>query len=153
MSTREYPDRPVVGVGGVVFIDKRVVLIRRRNPPLAGQWSLPGGAVEVGETLQEGLRRELREEIGIDTRVGPLLTLLDRIIRDPDGRVRHHYVLADFLCHPVGGALRSGSDAAAVVLADPGGLARFALSDQVRAVIARALDARLSLPSQSSSDG
>ena len=116
MATREYPPRPVIGVGGVVFIDGRVVLIKRRHEPLAGRWSLPGGAIEVGETLRDGLRRELREEIGIETRVGRLVELFDRITRDDGGRVRYHYVLADYLCHHVSGELRPGSDAETVAL-------------------------------------
>jgi mutator protein MutT len=139
MSSREYPDRPFIGVGGVVFIDDRVVLVRRRHEPLAGQWSLPGGAIELGETLGEGLRRELREEIGIETRVGPLVELFDRITRDDDGRVRFHYVLADYLCQHVSGELRPGSDAGAVALADPAHLSPYAVTATVTAVIHRAI--------------
>ena len=142
LSTRQYPVRPFVGVGGVVFIDARVVLVKRRHEPLVGQWSLPGGAIELGETLGEGLRRELREEIGIETRVGPLVELFDRITRDTDGRVRFHYVLADYLCHRVSGELRPGSDAAAVALADPTDLSRYALTEKVEAVIRRAVQLR-----------
>ena len=138
MPDRRYPARPIVGVGGVVFIDQQVVLVRRRHPPLAGRWSLPGGAVELGETLHEGLQRELQEEIGLQTRVGPLIELLDRITRDSDGRVRYHYVLADFLCHRVSGTLKPGSDAETVVLADPGDLGSYDLTDEARTVIASA---------------
>jgi ADP-ribose pyrophosphatase YjhB (NUDIX family) len=125
-----------------VFIDDRVVLVRRRHEPLAGQWSLPGGAIELGETLGEGLRRELREEIGIETRVGPLVELFDRITRDDDGRVRFHYVLADYLCQHVSGELRPGSDAGAVALADPAHLSPYAVTATVTAVIHRAITLR-----------
>ena len=142
MTAREYPARPVVGVGGIVFIDGEVVLVRRRHAPLAGRWSLPGGAVELGETLDDGLRRELREEIGIETRVGTLLELFDHITRDADGRVRYHYVLADYLCHRVGGRLRPGSDARTLALADPTDLSRYGLTDRARAVIARGVALR-----------
>ena len=138
MSTRQYPSQPFVGVGGVVFIDGRVVLVKRRHEPLAGQWSLPGGAIELGETLHEGLRRELREEIGIETKIGPLVELFDRITRDTDGRVRYHYVLADYLCHHVSGELRPGSDAETVGLADPADLSPYAVTEQVKSVIRRA---------------
>ncbi len=138
MSDRRYPARPTVGVAGVVFINQQVVLVRRRHPPLAGRWSLPGGALELGETLHEGLQRELREEIGLQTRVGPLIDLLDRITRDSDGRVRYHYVLADFLCHRVSGTLKPGSDADAVVLADPDDLGSYELTDEAQTVIASA---------------
>ena len=139
MATREYPSRPIIGVGGVVFLDGRVVLVKRRHAPLAGHWSVPGGAIEAGETLREGLRRELREEIGIETRVGPLVELFDHITRDDGGRVRYHYVLADYLCHHVSGDLRPGSDAETVALADPSDLVRYSLTDKTRAVIARGL--------------
>lgn len=140
MSTRQYPSRPFVGVGGIVFIDGRVVLIKRRHEPLAGQWSLPGGAIELGETLHEGLRRELREEIGIETSVGPLVELFDRITHDTEGRVRYHYVLADYLCHHLSGELRPGSDAEAVALADPADLSSYAVTETATAVIRRAVD-------------
>ena len=142
MSKRQYPSRPFVGVGGVVFIDGRVVLVKRRHEPLAGQWSLPGGAIELGETLHEGLRRELREEIGIETKVGPLVELFDRITRDTDGQVRYHYVLADYLCHHVSGELRPGSDADAVTLADPIDLSRYGLTEKAESVIGRAVQLR-----------
>ena len=138
MTSREYPSRPIVAVGGVLFIDDRVVLVKRRHAPLAGCWSLPGGAVEVGETLQEGVRRELREEIGIEVTVGPLIELLDRITRDDSGRIRYHYVLADYLCGRVSGTLRPGSDARTVALADPAALASYELTERAVTVIAQA---------------
>jgi 8-oxo-dGTP diphosphatase len=140
MVTRQYPSRPFIGVGGVVFIGGRVVLVKRRHEPLARRWSLPGGAIELGETLHEGLRRELREEIGIETKIGPLVELFDRITRDTDGRVRYHYVLADYLCHHVSGELRAGSDAETVALADPAELSPYALTEQARSVIRRAVN-------------
>ena len=142
MSKRQYPSRPFVGVGGVVFIDGRVVLVKRRHEPLAGEWSLPGGAIELGETLHEGLRRELREEIGIETKVGPLVELFDRITRDTDGQVRYHYVLADYLCHHVSGELRPGADADTVALADPTDLSRYGLTEKAESVIGRAVQLR-----------
>jgi 8-oxo-dGTP diphosphatase len=139
---REYPSRPIVGVGGVVFIDERVVLVKRRYAPLAGRWSLPGGVIEVGETLHDALRRELREEIGIDTTVGPLIDLFDRLTYDDAGRVRYHFVLADYLCHRVSGEVRAGSDAEAVALADLADLGSHALTDEVLAVISRGASLR-----------
>ncbi len=139
ITSREYPPRPIVGVGGVALVDGRIVLIKRRFEPLAGRWSLPGGALEVGETLQEGLVREMKEETGLDVEVGPILDLFDRMTRDEEGRVRFHYVLADYLCRRVGGTLGAGSDAADIVLADPDDLVRFDLSDKTLDVIRRAL--------------
>jgi 8-oxo-dGTP diphosphatase len=108
---RSYPDRPVVGVGAVVLDQHRVLLVKRGHAPLKGQWSLPGGAVEVGETLEEAAAREVLEETGVTIEVGPIVEVLDRISRDVDGRVEHHFVLVDFVARPSGGVLRSASDA------------------------------------------
>ena len=136
---REYPERPIVGVGAVIVQDGRVVLVRRRFEPLQGQWSLPGGGVEVGETLEVAVAREMLEETGLRVEVGPVIEVFDRITRDPDGRVRYHYVLVDYLCRPVGGELRAGSDVDDAVLAHPADLARYSLTKKAMAVIARAL--------------
>jgi 8-oxo-dGTP diphosphatase len=143
---RSYPDRPFVGVGAVILHHGRVVLIRRRFEPLKGQWSLPGGAVELGETLESCVAREMREETGLEVQVGPVIEVFDRITRDADDRVWFHYVLVDYLCWPLGGELRSGSDAADAVWADPADLAPFALADKAVAVIGRALDLAQAIP-------
>jgi ADP-ribose pyrophosphatase YjhB (NUDIX family) len=135
---REYPARPLVGVGGVVFIGGRVLLIKRRFEPLAGRWSLPGGAVEVGETLAEGLAREMKEETGLEVSVGPVVDVFDRITRDEQGRVRFHYVLVDYLCRARSGSPAPGSDVSDVVLADPDDLARYDLTPKTMEVIGRA---------------
>ena len=139
VSSRAYPERPFVGVGAVIVDQGRVVLIKRRFEPLAGQWSLPGGAVDVGETLVECVAREMLEETGLVVEVGPVVEVFDRIIRDGDGRVQFHYVLVDYLCRPTGGSLQAGSDVAEAVYAEPDDLARFALADPATAVIRRAL--------------
>ena len=140
--SREYPARPIIGVGGVVFIAGRVVLVKRRHEPLRGQWSLPGGAVDVGETLPEAVRRELREEIGIETQVGPLIELCEHITREPDGLVRYHFVIADYLCQEIEGRLRPGSDATAVAVADPENLESYSLTETTLGVIRRAVSLR-----------
>jgi ADP-ribose pyrophosphatase YjhB (NUDIX family) len=109
---RQFPPRPIVGVGAVVVDDEeRVLLVRRGRPPLAGEWSLPGGAVETGETLAAALQREVLEEAGLVVSVGPMIEVLDRIHSEADGRVAYHYVLIDYVCTPVGGRLGAGSDA------------------------------------------
>jgi 8-oxo-dGTP diphosphatase len=107
---REYPDRPVVGVGGVVIRDGRALLIRRGSPPLAGQWSIPGGTLELGETIAEGVRRELREETGLEVRVLDLIEVFDRIFPDGEGRPQYHFVILDYLCEAAAGTPRAGSD-------------------------------------------
>ncbi len=151
MTGRQYPERPVVGVGAVVYVtrdearrlgvadapDRGVVLIKRRYEPLAGQWSLPGGTLEVGETLEAAVARELQEETGLVVEVGPVVEVFDRIMLDGDRRVQYHFVLIDYLCRIAGGRLEHGSDAAAVVIADVGELAPFDLTQKARDVIAR----------------
>jgi 8-oxo-dGTP diphosphatase len=115
---REYPESPLVGVGAVIIDDHRhdhrVLLIRRGQPPLLGEWSLPGGVLECGETLREAVVREAREETGLEVETVEMLGVYERVIRSDEGRVRYHYVLIDFLCRPVGGDLKAGSDAADV---------------------------------------
>jgi mutator protein MutT len=95
---RKFPERPVVGVGAVILDGSRVVLVKRAHEPLQGEWSLPGGAVELGETLEDALAREVVEETGLDVDVGPIVEVLDRVQRAPDGRIEFHYVIVDYLC-------------------------------------------------------
>jgi len=111
---REYPEYPLIGVGAVIVQDRRTLLIRRGQPPLLGEWSLPGGVLECGEALRDAAIREAREETGLTVEVAEMLGVYERVIRGDDGRVRYHYVLIDFLCRPVGGELKAGSDAAEV---------------------------------------
>lgn len=109
---REYPEHPLIGVGAVIVADRRALLIRRAQAPLLGEWSLPGGVLECGETLRDAAIREAREETGLVVEVGEMLGVYERVIRSDDARVRYHYVLIDFLCRPVAGELKAGSDAA-----------------------------------------
>ena len=110
---REFPQAPLVGIGAVVVDGRRVLLVRRGGEPLRGHWTLPGGVLEVGETLAQGVAREVKEETGLEVEIVELVEVLDRILRE-EGRVRFHYVLADYLCRVVGGELRAASDADAV---------------------------------------
>ena len=155
-SDREYPSRPVVGVGAVIVVrpgDRAVaglpvpvpnpfgvVLIKRRFEPLAGEWSLPGGAVEVGETLEAAIAREVAEETGLVVDVGAVIEVFDRIMLDRDERVQYHFVLIDYLCRPTGGGLSHGSDVSETIVAGPADLDRYRLTDNARAVIARGLE-------------
>jgi 8-oxo-dGTP diphosphatase len=109
---REYPDAPLVGVGAIIIEADRVLLVKRGHPPLAGEWSIPGGVLEVGETLRQAAVREALEETGLRVQVGEMLGVYDRILRDADGRVRYHYVLIDFLCRRIAGEFAAADDAA-----------------------------------------
>ena len=110
---REFPNAPLVGVGAVVIDGGRVLLIRRGHEPMKGRWSLPGGLLELGESLRDGAVREVREETGLEVEAVELVELLDRIHRE-ESRVRYHYVIADYLCRVTGGDLKAASDAEAV---------------------------------------
>lgn len=109
---REFPEQPIIGVGAIIVEDGRVLLVKRVHPPIAGQWSIPGGALEVGEFVREAAVREAAEETGLIVEPGELLGVFDRVLRDVEQRVQYHYVLIDFLCRVVGGELRAASDAA-----------------------------------------
>jgi ADP-ribose pyrophosphatase YjhB (NUDIX family) len=146
MSDRQYPDRPYVGIGAVIVHEGRVVLVKRRFEPLAGQWSIPGGAVEAGETLEACVAREMAEETGFLVEVGPVVEVLDRITRDDEGRVLYHFVLIDYLCWPIGGELRAGSDVAEAVLAERSDLAQYELTEKATSVIERALEMARDMP-------
>lgn len=134
--TRRFPLQPIVGVGAVVIRDGRVLLGKRGHEPLKGQWSLPGGAVEVGETLKEAVAREILEETGLCIHVGPVIEILDRITPDSHGRIEYHFVLVDYLCTAEdGAALAPGSDLEALEWVAEDNLARFSLSEQTLSVV------------------
>ena len=137
--SREFPDNPLVGVGAVIVQDRRVLLIRRCHAPLLGEWSLPGGVLECGETLREGTIREVLEETGLVVETRDLLGVYERVTRSDDGRVRYHYVLIDFLCLITGGALQAGSDAAEVRWVEREGLDSFNLPADTQDVVRKGL--------------
>jgi 8-oxo-dGTP diphosphatase len=139
---RVYPERPIVGVGAVVLDGDLVLLVKRAHEPLKGEWSLPGGAVAVGETLEEAIRREVHEETCLDVEVGPIVDVLDRIHADPDGRVKFHYVLVDFLCGPRSGTLRCSSDAEEAAWVWRAELARYGVAAVTISVIDKAIALR-----------
>jgi 8-oxo-dGTP diphosphatase len=138
VERREYPERPVLGVAGVVISHGRVLLIRRGHPPLEGQWSIPGGMLELGETVMEGVRRELFEETGIEARATQLVEVFERISLDDAGKPKYHFVVLDYLCERIRGEARAGSDAQEVFWAAETDLARYALTPEAENVIRKA---------------
>jgi 8-oxo-dGTP diphosphatase len=132
---REYPDAPLVGVGAIIIEQDRVMLVKRAHPPLAGEWSIPGGALEMGETLRHAASREALEETGLVVEVGELLGVYDRILRDADGRIRYHYVLVDFLCRRIAGEPEAAADAAEARWFTRGELAELSLAQDTAQVI------------------
>ena len=134
---REYPKHPLVGVGGVVIHRGRALLIRRGCDPLKGEWSIPGGLLELGEELQAGVRRELKEETGLDVKPLDCLLVFDRIMR-VGRRVKYHYVIADYLCRRQRGRLRPASDVVDARWVRRRDLPRYHLTDLATAVILRA---------------
>jgi 8-oxo-dGTP diphosphatase len=138
-DNRRHPDRPIVAVGAVIFDGRRVLLVQRGQEPLRGAWSLPGGAVEIGETLDAALAREVLEETGLSVEVGPVIDVLDRVQFDADGRVEYHYVIIDYMCRPFAGVVEHGSDAQAVCWVPIADLARLGVTAKAIEVIYKAL--------------
>jgi ADP-ribose pyrophosphatase YjhB (NUDIX family) len=139
---RSYPSRPVAGVGAILLDGDEVLLVRRGRPPQQGSWSIPGGAVELGESLTEAVEREVREECGLEARAVELIEVFERIIRDEAGRVEYHYVLMDYLCELTGGALCAGDDAADAAWTPLARLAELRMTGGTAAVIQKAVEAR-----------
>ncbi len=140
--SREFPERPIVGVGAVVLNgDGHVLLVKRAHEPLKGEWSLPGGGVEIGETLEAAVVRELFEETGLNLDVGPVVEVLDRIEYAPDGRVAYHFVIIDYLCHATDDHLVRGSDADDVRWVPVEQLADYRVRENAIAVIMKAISA------------
>ncbi|HZU30461.1 MAG TPA: NUDIX hydrolase [Candidatus Angelobacter sp.] len=137
-SSREYPDRPIVGVGAVIIDEGRVLLVKRGSPPLLGEWSLPGGVVELGETLRAAAEREAQEETGLLVKAGEVLEVFDRIIPGRNNAPQYHYVLIDFLCAVLGGELRAGGDAADARWVKESELVEFKLEQPALDVIGKA---------------
>jgi 8-oxo-dGTP diphosphatase len=107
---RSYPDHPIVGVGAIIVDGGRVLLVRRATEPLKGEWSVPGGMLELGEKLRDGVRREVLEETGLIVEPGAVLDVFDSIFADNQGRTEYHYVLVDYLCRPISGEAAPGTD-------------------------------------------
>ena len=130
----------MVGVGGVVIANGRVLLIKRGHPPLQGEWSIPGGTLELGETILEGVQRELREETGLEVRVLDLIEVFERVFRDDAGRTQYHFVILDYVCEAVSGEAHAGSDVTDVAWVSEPDLERYSLTPTAARVIRRAFE-------------
>jgi 8-oxo-dGTP diphosphatase len=139
---RRYPRRPILGVGALIFRANCILLVERGREPLKGYWSLPGGVLEVGELLEDAVRREVREETGLELGPVKLFEIFERIIRDAKGRPEYHYVLADYLCQPAGGQLRPGDDVSRAEWVPQHLVAGYRLTEGTAAVIDRAFQHR-----------
>jgi 8-oxo-dGTP diphosphatase len=137
---REYPAHPVVGVGAVVVRDGRALIVRRAHEPRKGEWSLPGGMLDLGESLGDAARREVKEETGLDVQLGPIIETFDRVHRDAEGRIRYHFVIVDFVCWPDGGEAIAGSDAEAVAWVTAGEIDAYGVNAHAKEVILRGLN-------------
>lgn len=138
--SRSYPERPIPAVGAVVVKGDEVLLVRRGKEPGYGEWSIPGGAIQVGETMAEAVVREITEEVGIVVELVGLVETLDRIVRDERGGARYHYVLMDFLCLHRSGTLRAGSDVLAARWVKEADLAEYGLPKETEGVIRKGLE-------------
>jgi 8-oxo-dGTP diphosphatase len=138
---RTYPERPIVAVGGVAIHESRVLLVRRGQPPLEGRWSIPGGILEVGETIAEGIERELMEETGVRVRVLELIEIYEKVMRDEENRPQYHFVILDYACEVVEGTARAGGDVTEVKWASEQELDALALTGAAKRVIRRAFSA------------
>ena len=137
---RRYPQRPVVGAAGIVIHEEKLLVVERGRPPGKGIWSLPGGVVELGESLERACAREVKEETGLEVEVGPLVEVFQKIVPDPMGKVEYHYVVMDYLCRVVSGRAKAGDDAAKLRWASIHRPDQWGLSPDSRKVVSKGLD-------------
>jgi ADP-ribose pyrophosphatase YjhB (NUDIX family) len=137
---REYPAHPVVGVGAVVVRDGKALIVKRAHEPRKGEWSLPGGLLELGESLQDAAQREIKEETGLDVVVGPIIETFDRVHRDDAGKIRYHFVIVDFVCWSVSGDAIPASDAEGCAWVSGEEIDDYKVNAHAKAVILRGLN-------------
>jgi ADP-ribose pyrophosphatase YjhB (NUDIX family) len=142
LDDRRYPQRPIIGVGALILQRDRILMAQRGKEPLKGSWSLPGGALETGESLADGVRREVREETGLEIRPLGVLEIFERLMRDASGAPEYHYVLIDYLCRVMGGTLAPGDDVCAVEWVRRRDLPKLQITEGTLAVIEKAFRER-----------
>lgn len=135
---RRYPARPILGVGAIIVNRNRVLLVERAKPPQKGYWSLPGGVLETGERLDEGICREVREETGLAVKPLRFIGIFERILRDAAGEVEYHFVLIDYVCRVIGGVLQPADDVARVEWVPRRALSRYKMTEGTLPVIEKA---------------
>lgn len=136
---RDYPEHPIIGVGAVIVRGDKALLVRRATEPLKDEWSVPGGILELGEKLRVGVAREALEETGLTVEVGEVLDVFDSIFPDADGRTQYHFVLIDFVCRPIAGEAKAGSDVSEVRWVKEDELAALNLRDSIAEVVRKGL--------------
>jgi ADP-ribose pyrophosphatase YjhB (NUDIX family) len=137
---RDYPEHPIIGVGAVIVEGGRVLLVRRDTEPLRGEWSVPGGMLELGEKLRDGVRREALEETGVRVEPGEVLVVFDSIFTDGLGKTQYHYVLIDYLCRVISGEAQAGSDVSDVRWVSLEALPAMGLREPVEQVVRKGLE-------------
>ena len=136
---REFPEFPLVGVGAVIIDGGRVLLVRRATEPLKDEWSVPGGMLELGEKLRDGVRREVAEETGLVVEPGEVLDVFDSIFTDNEGRTKYHYVLIDYLCQPISGHARAGTDVSEARWASENDLPALELKETIEQLVRKGM--------------
>lgn len=137
---REYPERPIIGVGAVVVDGGRALLVRRATEPLLGEWSIPGGMLELGEKLRDGILREVLEETGLTVEPGEVLEVFDSIFADEQGRTEYHYVLIDYLCRPISGEAQAGGNVSDVRWVSLEALPAMGLRESIEQVVRKGIE-------------
>jgi 8-oxo-dGTP diphosphatase len=141
-DNRRYPSRPVLGIGALIFRGNHILLVERGKEPLKGLWSLPGGALETGESLRDGIRREVLEETGLTVEPEEVATIFERIMRDEQGQTEYHYVLIDYICEAASGEARAATDVSAVAWVSETELLQYKLTEGTLPVILEAFRKR-----------